>query len=305
MKRILPYGYQYKNGVIAIHPKETETVKEIFNEYLGGKSLLNIADRLNKEQIEYMPGAYGWNKSRIKRLIEDERYLGATGYPPIIDEYTHQALIRIKSEKNTQKYTDRKADIFNLGVPILCSACGEEMIRRHDNRNKCRERWCCKNIECKTTVNIADSDLLRAITDRLNTVIANPSIIRNISQIVNEPSVEVRKLNNEISRMLEGASFDKKELRKKIMECASLKYREIDSISYKTQRLKADFKNISPLSEFSIDLFRKTVKAVNFDTDGTVSIMLINDQIIGKECHNGRNNNASSTESCTENTCYN
>lgn len=91
--RNLPYGYQYENGVITINQKETETVKEIFNEYLNGKSLLKIAERLNAEHIEYMPGVYGWNKSRIKRLIEDERYLGVKGYPPIIDEDMHNKLI--------------------------------------------------------------------------------------------------------------------------------------------------------------------------------------------------------------------
>lgn len=53
--RNIPYGYQYKNGSIAIHEKETETVKRIFTEYLNGLSLLKIAEQLNNEQIEYMP----------------------------------------------------------------------------------------------------------------------------------------------------------------------------------------------------------------------------------------------------------
>lgn len=64
--RNIPYGYQYKNGSIAIQEKETETVKRIFTEYLNGLSLLKIAENLNNEQIEYMPGVCGWNKSRIK-----------------------------------------------------------------------------------------------------------------------------------------------------------------------------------------------------------------------------------------------
>lgn len=79
--RNIPYGYQYKNGSIAIQEKETETVKRIFTEYLNGLSLLKIAEHLNNEQIEYMLGVCGWNKSRIKRIIEDERYLGTSSYP--------------------------------------------------------------------------------------------------------------------------------------------------------------------------------------------------------------------------------
>ena len=94
--RNIPYGYQYKNGSIAIQEKETETVKRIFTEYLNGLSLLKIAEHLNNEQIEYMLGVCGWNKSRIKRIIEDERYLGTSSYPPIIDEDMHKTLILIK-----------------------------------------------------------------------------------------------------------------------------------------------------------------------------------------------------------------
>ena len=111
--RNIPYGYQYKNGSIAIQEKETETVKRIFTEYLNGLSLLKIAEHLNNEQIEYMLGVCGWNKSRIKRIIEDERYLGTSSYPPIIDEDMHKTLMLIKSEKNTQKHIDRKSDLWN------------------------------------------------------------------------------------------------------------------------------------------------------------------------------------------------
>ena len=73
--RTLPYGYQCSNGITVLHPQESEIVKRICESYLNGQSLLTIATWLNEEQIEYMPGVIGWNKSRLKRLIEDERYL--------------------------------------------------------------------------------------------------------------------------------------------------------------------------------------------------------------------------------------
>ena len=171
--RNIPYGYQYKNGSIAIQEKETETVKRIFTEYLNGLSLLKIAEHLNNEQIEYMLGVCGWNKSRIKRIIEDERYLGTSSYPPIIDEDMHKTLMLIKSEKNTQKHIDRKSDIFNLGVPILCPKCCSKMCRRHDSNRKCQDWWLCQNDNCKNIISISDNDLIYGITQCLNTVISN------------------------------------------------------------------------------------------------------------------------------------
>lgn len=281
--RNIPYGYQYKNGSIAIHEKETETVKRIFTEYLNGLSLLKIAEQLNNEQIEYMLGVCGWNKSRIKRIIEDERYLGTNGYPPIIDDDTHKILMQIKSEKNTQKGTDRKADIFNLGVPILCPKCGSKMCRRHDSKRKCQDWWLCQNNNCKNIISISDNDLIYGITECLNTVISNSDIIETVTDADKEPSLDVYRLENEIGRVLDSHSFNKNTLRKKMLECVSLKYRNIDSQKYISEKLKADFANASPLSAFSMDLFSRSVKAINLNRNGIVSIVLMNYQEIGKE----------------------
>lgn len=300
--RNIPYGYQYENGKVTIQPEETETVKRIFTEYLNGLSLLKIAEQLNNEHIEYMPGVCSWNKSRIKRIIENECYLGTSGYPPIIDEDTHKTLMQIKSEKNTQKNTDRKTDIFNLGVPILCPKCKSEMGRKFYSHRKQKVYWYCKNSECKEIINISDNNLLSSITKLLNTVILNPDIIKTETDIDKEPSLDVRRLGNEISRMLDSHSFDKNILRKKMLECVSLKYKEIDSQKYISKRLKADFANASPLIKFSMDLFNRTVKAIKLSTDGAVSIILINDQQIGKE-QSDDTNSGNASEICTHNTC--
>lgn len=301
--RNIPYGYQYKNGSIAIHEKETETVKRIFTEYLNGLSLLKIAEQLNNEQIEYMPGVCGWNKSRIKRIIEDERYLGTNGYPPIIDDDTHKTLMQIKSEKNTQKGTDRKADIFNLGVPILCPKCGSKMCRRHDSKRKCQDWWLCQNNNCKNIISTSDNDLIYGITECLNTIISNPDIIETVTDTDKESSLDVRRLENEIIRMLDSHGFDKSSLRKKMLECVSVKYRNIDSRKYISEKLKADFANASPLINFSMDLFNRTVKTITFSTDDAVSIILINDQQIGKEQSSNANSSytteISPCDSCT------
>lgn len=301
--RNIPYGYQYKNGSIAIQEKETETVKCIFTEYLNGLSLLKIAEQLNNEHIEYMPGVCGWNKSRIKRIIEDERYLGTNGYPPIIDDDTHKTLMQIKSEKNTQKGTDRKADIFNLGVPILCPKCGSKMCRRHDSKRKCQDWWLCQNNNCKNIISISDNDLIYGITECLNTVISNSDIIETVTDADKEPSLDVYRLENEIGRVLDSHSFDKNILRKKMLECVSLKYKDIDSQKYTSKILKADFANASPLSAFSMDLFNRTVKTITFNDNGEVNIILINDQQIGKEQSDDANSSntteISTCDSCT------
>ena len=81
-----------------------------------------------------MPGAAVWNKARLKRIIEDVRYLGNETYPAIVKETDFYKAQEIKAARNTQKNVDRTADIFKLQLPVLCEKCGEPMRRIHDSR---------------------------------------------------------------------------------------------------------------------------------------------------------------------------
>ena len=266
-------------------------------------SLLDIANRLNAENIEYQPGVTGWNKSRIMRLIEDERYTGKDGFPAIIDEETHQAVAVIKANKNTQHGTDRSAEVFHIDVPVICPKCGSEMVRRHDSRfKKCQQRWICSNTDCRTVIHKADNDLLNDITVLLNGLIANPELVQIPAEPAHEPSAQVRKTENEIARMLDTLDYDKNTLRKRMMECVSLKYADIDSAPYTAHRLKAVLADAEPLSAFSLPLFRRTVQAIHFEKDGTVSIKLMNDHTVGKDDENATDD-GNAEESSTENTC--
>lgn len=280
--RNIPFGYCYENGTVVIHPAESAVLKGIFDSYLLGQSLLEISKRLNEEKAEYMPGVYGWNKSRLMRLIDDKRYLGNETYPAIVPMKTYETAQRLKEQKNTQKGTDRTADIFHLTVPVICPNCGNKMHRRHDSRWKVPQRWVCHNGGCRTIIRIPDSDLLQGVTDVLNTVIGRLERIM-MPSLRNEPASEVRTLDTDISHTLETYGFSKEDLRKKMLECVSLKYKGIDSALYIAHRLKADLEQSGPLSAFSTDLCSRTVKAIQLKTDGTVGLILINDQPIGKE----------------------
>lgn len=281
-KRNIPFGYCYENGMVSIHTAEAKTLKRIFEWYISGKSLLKIAEKLNEEQVEYMSGVIGWNKARLMRMIEDKRYLGNETCPALITADIYDKLQKLKCGRSTQNHTDRTADIFKLNLPILCPNCGCEMQRRHDSRRKVTEQWICGNKGCKTAIRLSDESLLQGITDTLNTAISHPEQIAS-EEKHNEPSNDVRRLNAEITHTLETYRFPKDSLRNKMMECVSLKYADIDNEKYISKRLKADFEKSNPLSAFSADLCRRTVKSILLGTDGTVGLTLLNNQKIQKE----------------------
>ena len=99
---------------------------------------MTIAEQLNREKIEYRDGVTGWNKGRLKHLIDNTKYLGTEVYPPIIDQATYEKIQKTKHGRNTQKNTNKAQDIFKLTVPVRCPSCGDRMRRRHGSLGKVR-----------------------------------------------------------------------------------------------------------------------------------------------------------------------
>lgn len=278
--RNIPFGYQMENGIIILHPSESEAVKNIFTAYLNGESLLQIANSLNERNIEYMPGVIGWNKARLKRIIENERYLGNESYPVIIGQADFSKAQKIKAERNTQKGTDRTAAIFRLPVPVRCECCGNPMRRLHDSRTAHKEKWMCRS--CGMAIKISDDQLLAAITECTNAIIAAPTLLHHESLQAEQPAASLR-MRNEIGRLLDSTVINKDSLKNRIFECASLAYSELDTAERITEHLRAVFENTKPLSCYNPRLTEQAVSAVILHTDKTVSLILKNGQEIRKE----------------------
>lgn len=281
--RNILYGYCYKDGRITIHESDSEIVKGVCKDYLNGKSLSAIANELNERQVEYMPGVVGWNKARIMRMLEDKRYVGDDNYPAIIDQETYGRIQGLKQSKNsTHSNVDRQADVFQISLPVRCPKCNGIMKRRVDSRREIPMRWDCENNQCKTVVGITDEALLSAITEVLNTAIANPEIINIPTEKENEPSLERRRLNSEITKAFDSIQIDKDAVRRMMIQHASLKYTELDSEVSKARRLKDIFTESQPLTTFSIEFLHRTADELMLYTDGTIGLILENGQEIRK-----------------------
>ncbi len=280
--RTVPYGYKYDNGEIVIDTCESETVKRIFELYKNGQSLLNISKLLNEENIEYMPGITGWNKSRLMRILEDKRYTGTEKYPVIIDKETSEKVISMKSQKNTQQSTDRKADIFRLKVPVICHKCGSVMHRYGQSYSKKgTSTWKCLNEDCNNTFYIADEILIEKIINLLNIVIEKPDMIEIPIESKLPCDIEIVKTENEIDLALDRSDIGKEELLKNMLDCVSKKYSQLDNKFYITRMMKKRFEQSKPLESFSDDFINRTVKSIILNDE--ISIQLMNGQIIGKD----------------------
>lgn len=274
--RNIPFGYTMENGTVIINDIEAAIIRETAEQYLSGKSLRTIAELLTAKRVEYMPGKNDWNRSRIQRMIDDKRYTGENGYPPILTEQAYTTMQAMKTEKNTQKAVSH----FKLTVPVVCPSCGGRMQRCYDNRRKASTWWCCS--ECKTTVSITDKDLQNGITERLNEVIADPERIE-IPESAYEESQEVRRMSAEIVKTLDTLGFDKEALKQKMLTCVSEKYKCLGTEVTTAQSLKDTFKSASPLTAYDSALADQTVSEIRLQRNGEISLTLVNGQRIGKE----------------------
>ena len=74
-KKLLGYR-KGADGKPEIVPEEAETVRSIFNLYLDGYTLLNIAQILMAQKITTANGKSEWTKSAIQSILKNEKYVG-------------------------------------------------------------------------------------------------------------------------------------------------------------------------------------------------------------------------------------
>ena len=98
--RSIPFGYCMVNGKYALNAPEAETVRKIFADYIGGKSLKTIAAEM---QIPYNTGKAVWNKNMVCRVIENAKYIGEDRFPKIISDEDFIRAAEIKAGRNTYR----------------------------------------------------------------------------------------------------------------------------------------------------------------------------------------------------------
>lgn len=300
--RTIPFGYCMRNGEIITEPTESKAVVRIFEEYLNGSSLLQIANLMKSEKIRYTADSEHWNKNMVKRIIENEKYLGNGKYPQIIDENTFKTV----NEKRVQKAASVSViskDLQEIRSRTYCSECGNKLSRIG---SKCRyEKWDCRNPDCyRLEYQLTDQMIIGSVLTVLNTAIANPDLLESDSEIsVYSPTADVIRKQNEISQMLDSAQPDFDRIKSEIFRLAEMKY---DCCTYnenpqKTAEIKALLANYEQLNMLDVGLFKSCVNRIWINHFCTIEVEFVNEVTI-KNITERTDKNAHSTE-CNDNSC--
>lgn len=209
------YGYCIRNGERTIVPEEAGTVSRVFTLYTQGLSYQAIADTLNEDRIPYSLEVPLWDRHKIKRMLENPRYMGQNGYPAILDGALFrqvQHCIRAKTAGHTPRQ-DRPA--LKLMGCLRCAHCGGS-FHRLAGKNRRADTLYLKCGGCGAGITISDSGLL---AETARQVAQHDAPVQEPYR----PSGEVVRLTNAINRELERPS-EPEEAVSLILRCAAARY---------------------------------------------------------------------------------
>ncbi len=275
--RVIPFGYCMKNGEITVDFTESKAVIKIFEEYLNGSSLLQIAKLMESEKIQYSEDSDKWNKNMVKRIIENDKYLGTDKHPQIISEsFFDQA-----NEKRVSKATSVcsiSEDLQEIRSRTYCAECGHRLSRIGGN---CRcAKWDCRNPDCyRLEYQLTDQMIIGAVLTVLNTAIANPSLIESSGEIsVYFPTADVIRKQNEINQIADSTQVDFDRVKSEIFKIAEMKYEccTYNENPQKTAQIRSLLKNHEQLNSLDIGLFKSCINRILISHFCTIEIEFIN-----------------------------
>lgn len=273
--RMISYGYKMVNGILSIVEDEARIVVEIFQRYVDGEYLKDIADDLTNRKVIYYQEKSVWNKNMIARIIENRKYIGHDGYPRIISDDDFDRANDLKSQKGNKKIVCNSEIEYMKGI-ITCAQCGHKLYRCANWSS--REKWFCPS-GCKTDIYMGDWELTAGIVNALNYATLTPECLKECEKVETyRPDLEVVRQNNEINRFMDQPNVQFQAVKKLILQCAEKRFLccSDNKADAHTEYVCQCFAAREVSGSLDIAFMQKVVDGMALEKDGSIIITLIN-----------------------------
>lgn len=215
------FGYRKskedKHKLVICH-SEARVVKRIFKEYDNGKKISDIIKGLQDDKIPSPNNnsndgeiRYSWRTETIRRMLENQLYLGHTQYgkrinlsykskklkyiPPEewkIAYNTHEPIIdeelfkRVQSKRNINKTIKRKKFEWQLNGIVKCKECGEKMTLKVKYKDSNSHEIKSKKIYCLNGLKRHQGRSCIKGSKGLNEEVLNIVIVQNLKKMLNK-----------------------------------------------------------------------------------------------------------------------
>lgn len=271
--RFIPYGYTMRNGRTVIEHTEADVIRQIFEQYIEGASLKDIADDLTQRKIPYTEKTDVWDKARISRILDNAKYTGDGDYDPIIDETTYEIATSAKAARQRKQTRQECEGIVLLRDRVKCGCCGWPMVRRINSKRQIPESWVCTKGDCGMRVRISDTDLLMKTNLLMNRIIENNDLMIPKAKERHKDSAAVKALHMEIDREMERENPSERYIADKLGEIASQLYRETQAREMVVAQIaRKRVSMMEPQKWFNCGYFTDMVAYIAISQNGCVTL---------------------------------
>ncbi|MBO6303276.1 MAG: recombinase family protein [Ruminiclostridium sp.] len=243
--RNIPFGYMMRGGEIVLHPEESVAVREIFDMYPRGMSLKSIAALMT---VPYNVDKV-WNKNMVSRILENEKYIGADGYPAVIEENMFRKANEIKQRK------------------AAACICTDE-----------KKKYLHSLISGGSS--LTESEVEGLLVSVINKLIAKPELAAPDKPQEYVPTAEIADMEQRLADLMQDMTADIDKITKLIVDIASTKY---EACPYdnrdRTMKMLELLTACAPMTELDIDLSRQIVKKIHINK-GISTVELVNGKMI-------------------------
>lgn len=143
------YGYDLNEGVLTINEKEAKLVQWIFDQYIEGVGVTNIAKKINELGIRRNRGTF-WDDRKVRLVLKNVHYTGrihwkAANLPEserIIRDGQHESIISDEKFEKVQRIVERRnagtmsktSYDYVYGGIITCGLCNRPYHGRYNIR---------------------------------------------------------------------------------------------------------------------------------------------------------------------------
>lgn len=117
------YGYeQDEEGYLIINEEQATVVRQIFDWYLEGNSIVGLIKLLEEKQIPSPRGKAKWSKRALETMLSNEKYIGHVHLfkgnefeESYISNYNHPAIISEYTFERVQEEKQRRSNVVRVG----------------------------------------------------------------------------------------------------------------------------------------------------------------------------------------------
>lgn len=280
-QRTIPFGYRMEQAELVCEKTEAETVKRIYSLYLAGHSLKSIAEAMMEQGVQYHKDKPSWNKSMVKRILDNEKYLGDGEYPRIIFDEDFLAAQRFKEDNN--RYTPSLAQIVPIKEKLVCSACGVRMTRL--SPGKSIVKWKCRNPSCQCSVRLSDDELIVKLDDCFHVIMQKPELLEKCVASAPPVQSDAMRLENELAVAFNRGVENAEHMKTLIFAVAAEKYKQLpdNALCRKIEAIQAKIESQELTDQLKQELMETVVQTVRIGAGGTVAMQLINGMFVTNE----------------------